>query len=206
VSTQSSSSKSSAVTVDFAALKGKDRIPLLKERYGMQRSEFRKRPIKLKYKNAIVRQFKYDMTNKEIADELGIKPTTFSQYRNTDEGKALRAECERYRGNDRAIIENQMRDEAYHSYENILEARDRMYEANQLEAASKIDMKFLDALGFWDKARDLNLNFQGQEIRISLEGGTKEDFVSSPFNTMHLPEAEYELLESTTTEDKSAKE
>jgi hypothetical protein len=157
---------------------------------------WRERPISLKYKNAICRQYKYGLTNQEIADQLGVAKATYSQKRNSNEGKALQEELQRFQGDDKAIVETAMRDEAYNSWENLIEARDRMYHAGQYESAAKIDLKILEGLKIWDKAKDLNFNFQGQEIRISLEGGTKEDFVSSPFNTMHLPEAEYELIES----------
>jgi predicted transcriptional regulator len=200
VSTQSSSSTNLPAPPKHTP----ERLQWLKDRYGPRSGiSWRERPIKLKYKNAIVRQYIYDLTNKEIAKELGVAPTTFSQYRNTKDGKELLKECENFRGDNRAIIEARMHDEGHHSWENIIESRDRMYDAGQYESAAKIDMEILKNIGVFDKAKNLNLNIQGSSIRISLDREVKslDDLLTSPADTA-IQEAEYKLIESDDTNGK----
>ena len=150
---------------------------------------WRERPLSLRYKNAIVRQYRYEMTNQEIADELGVAPDTYRQRKNSDDGKRLQAALEAYKDDDIAIISDRMHDEAYHSYENLLMARDRLYEAGDLNDAAKIDLKILEAIGFWKK-QDVNVNLEGQAITLQFGSGTEIGSLEEG----PIIETEYELL------------
>ena len=153
------------------------------------RIPWRERPVTLRYKNAIIRQFCYDMTNQEIADELGIGEKTYQQRKNSNDGKRLRAKLESYQKDDMRIISDSMHDEAYHSYENLLFARDRLYEAGDLNDAAKIDLKILEAIGFWKK-QDVNVNLEGQAITLQFGSGTDIGSLEEG----PIVETEYELL------------
>jgi len=150
---------------------------------------WRERPIKLKYKNAIVRQFKYGLTNKEIAAELGCAKDTYLHKKGSNEGKALLKVLEEYKHDDMRIVSDCMHDEAYNSYENLIFARDRLYEGNEYEAAAKIDLKILEAIGFWKK-QDVNVNLEGQSITLQFGSGTDIGSLEEG----PIIETEYELL------------
>ena len=155
----------------------------------LPQKSWRERPVTLKYKNAMVRQSMYGLTNQEIADELGIKKDTYKAKKTTDEGRAFLAKIREYEKDDFKIISDRMRDEAYHAYENMIMARDRMYEAGDLVNAVKIDKDILKSTGFWEK-QDINVNLEGQSITLQFGSGTDIGSLEEG----PIVETEYELL------------
>jgi hypothetical protein len=136
------------------------------------------------------------MSNKQMAEELGVHKDIYAQKRRSNEGKALLKTLGEFRDDDKAIVEAMMHDEAVHSFGNLILARDRLYEINDYDAAAKIDLKILSAIGFWEKNK-VDVNLDATTINITLgHGQSVEDFTSIP---EPVTEAEYTILPSDTT-------
>jgi AraC-like DNA-binding protein len=157
---------------------------------------WRERPISLKYKDAICRQFKYGLTNKEIADEIGVSVTAYSQKKNSNEGKALRKELEEFRKDDKRLVESRFHDEAFNTYQDLIDSRDALSAAGLHKDAAKIDLKLLEMFGF-DVAKQKAAGAGGDiQVVIQIGDRTIEDFMSSPLDVV---ETSYEVIDTDTT-------
>jgi hypothetical protein len=151
------------------------------------------RPLKLKYKQTVVYQEKYGLTNKEAAKRLKISESTWGQVRRHPETKELIKLVQEWGDDTERVIKDMMHSEAVHSFENLMFCRDRLLEKGDYADAAKLDLKILEGIGFWQKAKESNLNVEAQQITISVSG------VNLPTGsildeTPKLPEAEYEIL------------
>ncbi len=158
--------------------------------------DIHERPLKLKYKQTLVYQEKYGLSNKEAAKRIGIADGTWSRIRSHKESKEIIALIKEWGDDTERVIKDMMHSEAVHSFENLMFCRDRLLEKGDYADASKLDLKILEGIGFWQKAKDANLNVEAQSITIQIGGAEAERLEGDKGPKVAIEGVDYEWLPS----------
>ena len=148
----------------------------------------------MRYREAIVIQLRYGFTNKEMAEKLGVTTQTYQNKRSGKEGKAFIKEVTKLLNDPKSLVDRVFQDEAVHTSSHLIDMRDALHNQGSFMEAAKIDMKILEAVGYFQK-NAFDVNVKEQQIIININQST-EEFLQSPSDVM---EADYELLGSATT-------
>ena len=150
-------------------------------------------PLRVRYLEAMIIQIREGLTNKEMADRLGVVTQTFQNKKSCKEGQAFIKEVKKLLSDPKSLCDRIFRDEAVFTAGHLIDMRDGMHRMGNYEGAAKIDLKILELNGYFQKNQ---FDVKVETLQITIKGSSKEDLLRSPSD---LVEAEYTVIDSGTT-------
>lgn len=150
-------------------------------------------PLRVRYLEAMIIQVREGLTNKEMAERLGVVTQTYQNKKSCKEGQAFIKEVKKILTNPKALCDIIFHDEAVYASSHLITMRDAMHKQGNFEGAAKIDLKLLELIGYFQKNQ---FDVKVETLQITIKGSSKEDLLRSPSD---LVEAEYTVIESGNT-------
>jgi len=146
-------------------------------------------PLSMKYKQAIILQWKHTMTNQQIADYIGVAKDTYSQRKYCDDAKNFRKSLDKLDKDSDRLIPILVVEQGERALVDLVTCKDTLMAMGQWEAAGKLNIKLLELAGYPKKSL-INVDSEAKDITINVV--SIEKFDSSP-----TIETDFELLSGT---------